>query len=191
MAEAPNTSTALPLHVKYSPVPSHSIAQFPGWGNVGPLTENSNMNQLSLNPECMPLNPFNSYPQSPFGISLDERFTDPGSISQGEPEGVNMHLPTSSQLNEVVLNPRSHTAIRDHYFINIGLSHRRGNAVFQDNAALNQHEHLPRNPIVAPTIPPVQFQSRTGQHSVCINANQRYSYFRPIPKVYSCVPDRI
>ncbi|KAE8423474.1 hypothetical protein BDV36DRAFT_242659 [Aspergillus pseudocaelatus] len=183
MADVPNTSTALPLHLESSHVPSHNVAQFPGWGNVGPLAGNSNMNPLSLKPECMPLNFFNSYTQSPFGIGIssDERFTNPGSSSQGEPEvGVNMHLPISSQLNEVVVNPRNHTAIRNHYFVNLGLSHTRGNAAFQDNAALDQHEHLTRNPIVAPTIPPVQFQARTGQHNACINAIQSENDARPI-----------
>ncbi|KAE8322524.1 hypothetical protein BDV39DRAFT_209665 [Aspergillus sergii] len=181
MADTPNTSVALPQHAAPFNIPSHNIAPCPGCENIGPLKGDFNMDPLSLNPECIPLTLFNSYPQSPFKISLGERFTNPGPATQGEPEvGLDMHLPTTSQLSEVVGGPRNHTAIRNHNCVNFGLSSTRWNTVFEDNAALDQHGHRAGSPTVAATIPPVQSQRRIGQHDVLTNVNQSENNARPI-----------
>lgn len=193
MADTPNTSAALPQHAAPFNIPSHNIAPCPGCENIGPLKGDFHMDPLSLSPECIPLTLFNSYPQSPFKNSLDERITNPGPATQGEPEvGLDMHLSTTSQLSEVVVSPRNHTAIHNHECVNLGLSGTRWNAAFEDNTALDrQHGNLVRNLTVAPTIQPVQFQSRVGQQNVCTNMNQRYYYPYLIPKVHDRVSDWI
>ncbi|KAE8311091.1 hypothetical protein BDV41DRAFT_542968 [Aspergillus transmontanensis] len=182
MADTPNTSAALPQHAAPFHIPSHNIAPCPGCENIGPLKGDFNMDPLSLSPECIPLTLFNSYPQSPFKNSLDERITNPGPATQGEPEvGLDMHLSTTSQLSEVVGGPRNHTAIHNHNCVNLGLNSTRWNTAFEDNTALDhQHGNLVRNLMVAPTIPPVQFQSRVGQHNVHTNVNQSAKDARPI-----------
>ncbi|KAB8209359.1 hypothetical protein BDV34DRAFT_221749 [Aspergillus parasiticus] len=182
MADTPNTVAASPQHAAPFNIPSHNIAPCPGCENIGPLKGDFNMDPLSLSPECIPLTLFNSYPQSPFKISLDERITNPGPATQGEPEvGLDMHLSTTSQLSEVVGGPRNHTAIHNHNCVNLGLNSTRWNTAFEDNTALDhQHGNLARNLMVAPTIPPVQFQSRVGQHNVHTNVNQSAKDARPI-----------
>ncbi|KAB8252807.1 hypothetical protein BDV35DRAFT_386853 [Aspergillus flavus] len=181
MANVPTSSTAQPLHVAPSSISSYTIAPCPACGNVGPLIGGPNMDPFSLIPEFTPLSLFNSSPQLPFDNAFDERFISPGSITPGEPEvGENIHLPTTSQLNEVVVSPRNHTAIHNHNFVNIGLRNTRGNATFEYNAALDQHGHLAGSPTVAVTIPLVQSQRRIGQHDVPTNVNQSAKDARPI-----------